>query len=71
MIPGLIIYTVLWLVVPVAVVERPGIVASLRRSSMLTKGYRWQIFGMVLILGVADGGGFSRLLGSQTAGVRA
>lgn len=55
-IPGLMIYTVLWIVVPVTVVERPGIVASLRRSGDLTKGYRWQIFGLILILGVADGG---------------
>jgi hypothetical protein len=54
-IPGFIIYTVLWLVVPVTVVERPGIVASLRRSSMLRKGYRWQVFGMILILGMAEG----------------
>lgn len=54
-IPGLIIYTVLWLVVPVTVVERPGIVGSLRRSSELTKGYRWPIFGIILILGVANG----------------
>lgn len=56
LIPGLIIYTVLWVVVPVTVVERPGIVDSLRRSSALTKGYRWQIFGMILILGMANGG---------------
>jgi uncharacterized membrane protein len=54
-IPGLIIYTVLWLVVPVTVVERPGIVDSLRRSRALTKGYRWQIFGVILILGMANG----------------
>ena len=55
-IPGLIIYTTLWLVVPVTVVERPGIINSLRRSSMLTKGCRWQIFGMILILAAADAG---------------
>jgi hypothetical protein len=55
-IPGLIIYTTLWLVVPVTVVERPGIMYNLRRSSMLTKGYRWQIFGMILILAAADVG---------------
>jgi len=54
-IPGLIIYTILWLVVPVTVIERPGIVESLRRSSELTKGYRWQIFGIILILGVTGG----------------
>ena len=55
-IPGLIIYTVLWLVVPVTVVERPGIINSLRRSRALTKDYRWQIFGVILILAAADAG---------------
>jgi hypothetical protein len=55
-IPGIIIYTTLWLVVPVTVVERPGIMNSLRRSSVLTKGCRWQIFGMILILAAADAG---------------
>jgi hypothetical protein len=40
----------LWVSVPAAVVERPGVVASLRRSSELTRGRRWSIFGLLLIV---------------------
>jgi hypothetical protein len=42
----------LWVSVAAAVVERPGVVASLRRSSELTRGRRWQIFGLLLIVAV-------------------
>lgn len=47
-VPGIVIATVLWVVVPVAVIERLGVIASLRRSAQLTKGYRWQVFGILL-----------------------
>jgi hypothetical protein len=33
----------------VLVVERRGVIASLRRSCELTKGYRWPIFGLALL----------------------
>ncbi len=49
-IPGIIATVMLWVAVPVAVVERTGISASLSRSIELTKGYRWQVFGLILIL---------------------
>ena len=49
-VPGIIAFVVLWVAVPVAVVERPGVTASLGRSVELTKGYRWQIFGLLLLL---------------------
>lgn len=39
--------------VPVVVVERPGVIQSLRRSSALTEGHRWQIFGLVVLYAVA------------------
>jgi hypothetical protein len=51
-IPGLIVATMLWVAIPVAVVERPGIVASLNRSAVLTKGHRWRILGILVLLGV-------------------
>jgi hypothetical protein len=35
---------------PVLVHERLGVLASLKRSSELTKGSRWRIFGLLLIL---------------------
>lgn len=44
------IYTALWLSVPIAVVEGSGAVASLKRSAAMTKGYRWRVFGLVVVL---------------------
>jgi uncharacterized membrane protein len=40
----------LWVAVPVTVIERPGVFASLSRSAVLTKGYRWRIFGAYLLI---------------------
>jgi hypothetical protein len=49
-VPGLILYT-MWLVaVAACVVERTGPWRSLRRSQELTKGHRWKIFGLFLVL---------------------
>lgn len=49
-IPGLIMSTMYYVAISVCVVERPGITASLSRSAVLTKGYRWKIFGMVIVV---------------------
>jgi uncharacterized membrane protein len=49
-VPGIILYT-MWLVaVAACVVERTGPWRSLRRSQELTKGHRWKIFGLFLLL---------------------
>ncbi len=48
-IPGFIVAIMLFVAVPVAVVERPGVVASLRRSRELTKGNRWRIFWILIV----------------------
>lgn len=51
-IPGLML-TVRWVVaVPAAVEERPGIGEALNRSTYLTEGYRWEIFGVLAVLWV-------------------
>jgi hypothetical protein len=43
--------TTRWVVaIPVCVLERLGPIASLVRSAALTKGHRWTIFGILLIL---------------------
>jgi hypothetical protein len=52
-IPGLYIMTCLFVIVPAIVVENLGLGACYSRSSELTRGYRWPIFGLVLILLVA------------------
>ncbi len=49
-VPGLIIATMFWVVIPAAVIERPGLFASFARSRVLTKGSRWRIFGLFVLL---------------------
>lgn len=49
-IPGIIVLCMLYVSTPVSVVERPGMMASLNRSSELTKGHRWEIFCIVFLL---------------------
>jgi len=51
-VPGVILYVMFWVAIPVAVVERPGVIASLQRSMFLTKGNRWRIVGILVILWV-------------------
>jgi len=51
-IPGIIVLCMLWVAVPVAVVERPGVFKSLSRSAELTKDNRLKIFGVLFVLGV-------------------
>jgi hypothetical protein len=47
-VPFFIFYTMWWVAIPVAVIERPGAIASLQRSAELTRGYRWQVFGLII-----------------------
>ena len=47
-VPGVILYVMWWVAIPVAVIERPGAMASLRRSAALTAGNRWRVFGLIL-----------------------
>jgi hypothetical protein len=49
-VPGLILYTMWFVAVGACVVERLGPWTSLRRSRELTKGHRWKIFGLVLLI---------------------
>ena len=56
-IPGMILYTMWWVAIPVAVIERPGAMASLRRSAYLTAGNRWRVFGLILCFVFAAGAG--------------
>jgi hypothetical protein len=52
-VPGLIVMVVFYLAIPACVVERLGPGQSLSRSSQLTTGYRWQIFGASFLLFIA------------------
>ena len=51
-----IVMTCIWFVaMPASVAERIGPIAALTRSSQLTKGRRWGIFGLCLLIGLAPG----------------
>jgi hypothetical protein len=49
-IPGLMLYTMWFVGVPACVVERLGPWAGLRRSRELTKGSRWKLLALALLL---------------------
>jgi hypothetical protein len=73
--PAFIVMTMLFVAMPVCIVERLGPVKSLGRSSALTKGHRWQIFGLwlvvMLVTGVGSGmlGGISYATGAIVGGL--
>lgn len=48
-IPGIIVAVMTAVAVPAAVVERPGIWDSVKRSAELTKGNRWRVFALLVI----------------------
>jgi len=50
LVPGLIALCMLYVAIPACVVEEWGVTQSLTRSAELTKGYRWPIFGLILLV---------------------
>ncbi|MDB4960555.1 MAG: hypothetical protein JWP01_554 [Myxococcales bacterium] len=54
-VPGLIVAMMTYVVVPVAVIEKPGIRASLRRSRELVNGHKGKLFVTTLVLLVPTG----------------
>jgi hypothetical protein len=51
-VPGVIAVGLLALAVPVAMQEKPGVLAALRRSAALTRTYRGQVIGVLFTLGL-------------------
>jgi hypothetical protein len=51
--PGFVLYTMWFVATPACVVEQLGPVHSMERSRMLTKGHRWKIFWMLILLALA------------------
>ncbi len=49
-VPGLILLTLWSVVVPVEVLERPGILASFGRSRELVRGNGWNVFGVIVVM---------------------
>lgn len=56
LLPGLLVATIVWVAVPAAVIERTGVLGSIKRSDRLTNHTRWPILAMVLIVWVVDFG---------------
>jgi len=67
LVPVLALLTIWWLAVPACAVERPGVVASLRRSAALTKGERWRAFGIIVVVMLINWGlsMLANILGAQ------
>ena len=58
-IPGIILYCLWSVTIPVCAVEKLGPLKAMKRSGELTKGYRLRIFGLILIMfGIALAVGF-------------
>jgi hypothetical protein len=53
-VPGLIVLTLLSVANQACVIERLGPIASLSRSAALTKGLRWRVFGLILLVGLTS-----------------
>jgi hypothetical protein len=51
-VPGLILITMWYVATPACVVERIGPWSSLKRSAALTKGHRWKMFGVIIVLAI-------------------
>jgi ABC-type multidrug transport system fused ATPase/permease subunit len=49
-IPGLILLTIWSVVVPVVVLEKPGVFAAFGRSRELVRGHGWQVFAIILLV---------------------
>jgi hypothetical protein len=50
--PAFMVATMFYVATPVCVVERLGSFRSLGRSAALTKGARWRVFGMMIVVGL-------------------
>ena len=51
-IPGMVLTCMLYVAVPASIVEKPGVLGALRRSRLLTDGYKWHILGMTMLVGM-------------------
>jgi hypothetical protein len=54
-IPGIIVYCMLYVSVQASVMERPGLFGALRRSRELTAGNKLNIFGLLFVVGLITG----------------
>lgn len=55
-VPGIIVFCMLYVATQASVLERPGLIGALKRSRELTAGHRMEIFGLLFILGLINWG---------------
>lgn len=51
-VPGILLLLRWWVCAPVRVVEGGSVIGAFGRSAALTKGHRWKLFGLLLIIGI-------------------
>jgi len=51
-VPGLILLTMWYVALPACVLENVGPFEALSRSAFLTKGNRWKVFGIAVVIGI-------------------
>lgn len=56
-IPGIIVALMFFVAVPVCLMENRGVLDSMSRSRELTKGYRWSLFGILVLFALMVIGG--------------
>jgi len=54
-VPGFVLMIMWYVANPACIVERLGVFASMGRSSELTKGHRWSLFGMWVLIAITSG----------------
>jgi len=54
LVPGFILLAVWYVATPACVVERRGPIESMSRSADLTRGFRWKVFGLIVVLALAQ-----------------
>jgi hypothetical protein len=54
-IPGIIVYCMLYVAVQASVMEKPGLFGALSRSRFLTAGNKMNIFGLLFVVGLITG----------------
>jgi hypothetical protein len=66
-IPGIIFATMLAVTIPVLVIERKGVTASMSRSWELVKGHFWHVLGTIVVAALIAGfvGGLIGLIGGS------
>ncbi len=55
-VPGIIVYCMLYVATPAAVLERNGITGALGRSKELTQGHKLEIFGLLFVIFIINFG---------------